>query len=145
MIKDFIREQSLLDSYIFQAGKDQPTEYFGEADISTQSGRLSKAKVLAFLYQTFETELMDLVCKLIEEKGKQVIARIHDAVITREKLSLDDKEEILYKIKQATENEYWKLNHKELKPFVYDSEEPQKAQAVNADSLLGWFGKLMGA
>ena len=144
MIKDFIREQSLLDSYIFNAGKNQQADFFGEADIRTQSGKLSKAKVLAFLYQTFETELMDLVCNLIEEKGKHVIARIHDAVITKEKLSVNDREEILYKIKESTENEYWKLNHKELKPFVYDSEEPIKAEQVKESSLSSWFGKLMG-
>jgi hypothetical protein len=144
LVRDFVKEQSLLDSYIFDAGKSQPAEYFGSADIRTQSGRLSKAKVLAFLYQTFETELMDLVCNLIEEKGKRVIARIHDAVITKQKLSVDDREEILYKIKQATENEYWRLNHKELKPFVYDSEEPIKAEQVKESTLSSWFGKLMG-
>ncbi len=145
LIKDFIREQSLLDSYIFEAGKAQPTEYFGEADIRTASGRLSKAKVLAFLYQTFETELMDLVCDLIEEKGKRVIARIHDAVITKDKLSVDDKEEILYRIRLATENEYWKLNHKELKPFVYDSEQHIEHESVKQSTLSSWFGKMMGA
>jgi hypothetical protein len=145
MIKDFIREQSLLDSYIFDAGKAQSAEYFGSADIRTQSGRLSKAKVLAFLYQTFETELMDLICELIEQKNKRVIARIHDAVITKQKLSVDDREEILYKIKQATENEYWKLNHKELKPFVYDSEDPLPAEQLKESTLISWFGKLVGA
>lgn len=144
LVRDFVKEQSLLDSYIFDAGKSQPAEYFGSADIRTQSGRLSKAKVLAFLYQQFETELMDLVCNLIEEKGKRVIARIHDAVITRQKLSVDDREEVLYKIREATENEYWKLNHKELKPFVYDSEEPIKAEQVKESTLSSWFGKLMG-
>ena len=144
LVRDFVKEQSLLDSYIFDAGKSQPTEYFGSADIRTQSGRMSKAKVLAFLYQTFETELMDLVCNLIEEKGKCVIARIHDAVITKQKLSVDDREEILYRIREATENEYWKLNHKELKPFVYDSEGPIKAEQVKESTLSSWFGKLMG-
>lgn len=144
LVRDFVKEQSLLDSYIFDAGKAQPAEYFGSADIRTQSGRLSKAKVLAFLYQTFETELMDLICELIEQKNKRVIARIHDAVITKQKLSVDDREEILFKIREATDNPYWKLNHKELKPFVYDSEEPIKAEQVKESTLSSWFGKLMG-
>jgi hypothetical protein len=117
LIKDFIREQKMLDAVIFYSDKGDTKRFFNGADVHTQSGRLSKAKVIAFMYQHYEKELMDLVHARIEKMGKQVIARIHGAIITREKLSLDDRDELMWLMRDATDNAYWYLSSKQMLPY----------------------------
>ncbi len=127
LIKDFIREQKMHDAVIFYSDKDDTKKFFNGADVHTQSGRLSKAKVIAFMYQHYEKQLMDLVHARIEQMGKQVIARIHDAIITREKLSLDDRDELMWLMRDATDNPYWYLNSKQMLPY----EAPVKADIAD--------------
>jgi len=117
VIKEFIREQKMLDAVIFYSDKGDTKAFFNRADVHTQSGRLSKAKVVAFMYQTYETQLMNAVELWLTELGKTVIARIHDAIITREKLSVDDRWEIMLRMREATGNNYWHINSKELLPY----------------------------
>ena len=135
----------MLDAVIYQAGKkDDMREYEG-ADVRTKSGRLSKAKIIAFMYQTYETDLMNVIEALIHKLGKQVIARVHDAIITKQKLSVDDREEILFKIRQATDNPYWKLSHKELQPFIHDSLDPIPSDSLSFKNIVGMFTKALKA
>ena len=145
LIKDFISEQSLLDAVIYDAGKHDDMAIYDGANIRTASGRLSKAKIIAFMYQTYETDLMNVVEALIQKLGKQVIARVHDAIITKQKLSVDDRDEILHKIRQATDNPYWQLSYKELKPFIYDSNQPIAHDKITGDGILSWLGNLLKA
>jgi len=145
LIKDFVREQSILDKAIFDAACSDKQDAFGDADVYTASGRLSRAKVIAFMYQTYETALMDIVELLITKLGKQVIARVHDAIYTKQKLSVDDRDEIEYYLRSNTENPYWTFNHREIEPFKYNSEEPLPFEPVSHDNLFSWFGKLVGA
>jgi hypothetical protein len=145
LIREFIREQSMLDAVIYQAGKNDDMREYEGADVRTKSGRLSKAKIIAFMYQTYETDLMNVIEALIHKLGKQVIARVHDAIITKQKLSVDDREEILFKIRQATDNPYWKLSHKELQPFIHDSLDPIPSDALSFKNIVGMFTKALKA
>ena len=145
LIKDFVREQTMLDKVIFNSDFRDQKDPFSGADVYTPSGRLSRAKVIAFMYQTYETDLMDIVELLINKLDKQVIARVHDAIYTKQKLSVDDRDEIEHYLRVNTHNPYWTFNHREIEPFKHDSEEPLPFEPVSRESLLGWFGKLMGA
>jgi hypothetical protein len=145
LIKDFVREQQMLDKVIFNSDFKDQKDAFGGADVYTASGRLSRAKVIAFMYQTYETDLMDIVELLVNKLGKQVIARVHDAIYTKQKLTVDDRDEIEHYLRSNTHNRYWSFNHKEIEPFNYNSEEPRPFEPVNRDSLFGWFGRMIGA
>jgi hypothetical protein len=149
IIKSFIREQKMLDAVIFYSDKHGDAKaFFNGADVHTQSGRLSKAKVIAFMYQTYETELMNEVQLWMEELGKTVIARIHDAIITREKLSVDDRWVIMDKMREATGNKYWHLNSKELLPYTAPEPIAEPENAATRAKRERWLtvavGKLFG-
>ena len=139
LIRDFVKEQALLDQVIFQADRGDDKAYFNGADVYTKSGRVSRSKVIAFMYQTYETDLMNIVEELISRHGKQVIARIHDAIITKQKLSLDDRVEMQDYIREGTDNKYWAFNQKELLPFDYDSKEAQIDEQAEKGVIKGWF------
>ena len=85
-------------------------------EVRTFSGSLSKAKVIAYLYQQSETVIMDYIHGEIESRGITVIARVHDAIFVKNRLG-ERKEEIEYLLQSNTENKYWHLTMKELEPF----------------------------
>lgn len=149
LIKQFIREQKMLDAVIFHCDKGDTKAFFNGADVHTQSGRLSKSKVVAFMYQSYETELMNAVQKWMEDIGKTVIARIHDAIITREKLSVDDRWEIMLRMREATGNKYWHINSKELLPYTAPEPIPEPENAASKSKRERWLttamDKLFGA
>lgn len=80
-------------------------------------GQSQRAKVIAYLYQHFETQVMDVVADEIEKRGRKVLARIHDAIIIDKRLGQDAKEEIEYEMQKWDDNTYWHLTPKELQPF----------------------------
>ena len=54
-VRAFIKEQNTLDNYLFAQFKRQHADLLKLACLQTHSGRVSKAKVLAYLYQHGET------------------------------------------------------------------------------------------
>lgn len=139
LIREFVKEQSMLDKVIFEANRGDDKEFFNGADVFTKSGRLSKAKVIAFMYQSYETDLMNIAEELIRKKDKEVIARIHDAIIAKQKLSLDDRVEIQDYLRQATGNKYWTFSQKELEAFEYDNQEAQQDEQADKGLIKDWF------
>ena len=116
-IKKFISEQNALDKYISQTCREVNPPFMQLAEVRTASGRLSKSKIIAYIYQHFETQIMDLVAEEIEKRGRKVLARIHDAIIINKRLGIDSKEEIEEAMRQWDGNKYWHLTAKELQPF----------------------------
>lgn len=117
VMKKFIQEQNLLDSYIYQVCKEENPPFMQKEEVRTDSGLLSKAKVIAYLYQHFETEVMDVAARAIESVGRKVLARIHDAIIIDKRLGVDNKQYVEEAMQAATGNPYWHLVAKELLPF----------------------------
>lgn len=117
IIKKFISEQNMLDKFIYQTCREANPPFMSLPQVRTQCGVLSKSKVIAYLYQHFETQVMDVVAEEIEKRGRKVLARIHDAIIIDKRLGRDTKEEIEYAMQRETSNPYWHLTHKELEPF----------------------------
>ena len=117
IIKKFIIEQNLLDKFIYQTCRETNPPFMSLPVVRTQCGVLSKAKVIAYLYQHFETQVMDVVAEEIEKRGRKVLARIHDAIIIDRKLGVDNKVDIEEAMQSATLNPYWHLTPKELQPF----------------------------
>jgi hypothetical protein len=116
-VRGFIREQNCLDDYIFALVKTRCPELLTQESLQTPSGRPSKSRVLAFLYQHAETEVMDIVTQAAAKHGRQHIARVHDAIFFRKRLSLDLKLEIEDEMQQQTGNPYWRLSAKALEGY----------------------------
>lgn len=70
-VKAFIEEQRALDDFIFGLVKKNRAELLALDCLQTASGRVSKAKVLAYLYQHAETQAMDLICTVERQRQQR--------------------------------------------------------------------------
>ena len=82
------------------------------------SGIPSKSKILAYLYQHDETEVMDIVCEVAAQHGREPIARVHDAIFFKRKLSVDLRHEIEMTMQDRTKNSYLRLSHEQLERYA---------------------------
>jgi hypothetical protein len=117
VVVGFIREQNCLDDYIFGLVKTRFPELLTMESLQTPSGRPNKSRVLAYLYQHAETEVMSIVAQAAGKYGRQPIARVHDAIFFRKRLSLDLKLEIEDEMQRQTDNPYWRLTAKALEGY----------------------------
>ncbi len=117
----FIREQQTLDSYLMGQVSALRPDLLKRPILQTKTGRASRSKVVAFLYQHEESKVMAVLRANAVELGRPPIACVHDAVFFRQRLGLDRKERIEYAMQQATGNPYWRLNPTELKRWERES------------------------
>ena len=103
--------------------------------LQTHSGRPSKSKVIAYMYQHEETEVMDIVREALQEFGKTVLANIHDAIVVRQKLNAGDKYEIEERMRARTENPYWSLGAKEIKRWGKSLKEIKKEEELHRQQI----------
>ncbi len=127
-VKGFIEEQGLLDDYLFGAFKTHRLVACREPFLQTDSGRLSKAKVLAYLYQHDETAVMDVVASAAVEAGRSPIARVHDAIFFKTRLGIDLKDAIEWRMREQTGNPYWHLTPTQLQRYQQKSLNVQKEE-----------------
>ena len=113
-VRAFIREQNTLDNYLFDQFRRHHPDLLKLPCLQTQSGRVSKAKVLAYLYQHGETHVMDIVRATAAAHGRTPIANVHDAIFFRQRLGAELKAEIEWQMRAQTGNAYWYLTPKEL-------------------------------
>ena len=116
-VQAYINEQSILDAHLYELVKVQRRDLLSKSFLQTPSGRPSKSKILAYLYQHDETEVMDIVCEVAAQHGREPIARVHDAIFFKRKLSVDLRHEIEMTMQDRTDNSYWRLSHKELERY----------------------------
>jgi hypothetical protein len=143
-VQAFIKEQGLLDDYLFSKVKQERQDLLRLPVLKTKSGRPSKAKVLAYLYQHDETEIMDVVRAEAAKRGRVPLANIHDAIVFRKKLGVDLKTEIEHCMQEHSGNPYWHLTPKQLErytPRLLDVEQEERAhhariQAEEAEAKL---------
>jgi hypothetical protein len=116
-VRAFIKEQNTLDNYLFSQFKRQHADLLKLACLQTHSGRVSKAKVLAYLYQHGETQVMDIVRATAAAHGRTPIANVHDAIFFKQRLGAELKAEIEWQMRAQTGNAYWHLTPKELRRY----------------------------
>jgi hypothetical protein len=129
-VKAFIEEQRALDDFIFGLVKDNSPELLALSCLQTVSGRVSKSKVLAYLYQHAETHAMDLICSVAAQSAHVPIARVHDAIFFKSRLGPDLKQMLELRLQEATNNKYWHLSPKQLKRYT-----PVSIDALHAELL----------
>jgi len=116
-VQAYINEQSILDTHLYELVKATRRDLLSKSFLQTPSGRPSKSKILAYLYQHDETEVMDIVCEVAAQHGREPIARVHDAIFFKHKLSVDLRHEIEMTMQDRTVNPYWRLSHKQLERY----------------------------
>jgi hypothetical protein len=109
LVDAYVKEHRILDAYIFNDASSKDPDLLKLEYLKTKKGRLSRNKVLAYLFQHMEAEVMDRVCAVISEcSDGNVVAKIHDCVITREPLG-EIKERAERAVQEWTGNIYWRL------------------------------------
>ncbi len=109
LIQQFREEQRKLDAYIYDIFTQNDPSLLVDTELQTASGRVSTSKVMAYLYQHTETYVMDVVRTELKKLGRDVIASVHDAIFVKHKLSAYDRENIEFKMRDATYIEHWVL------------------------------------
>lgn len=117
-VQMFIKEQNTLDEYLFELVQKHNPHLLQQSDLQTDSGRPSKSKVLAYLYQHGETQAMDIVRRVALTKGHKPIANVHDAIFFKRRLGVDFKTEIEMQMREQTGNPYWHLTPKQLERYL---------------------------
>jgi hypothetical protein len=129
-VKAFIREQNKLDNFLYDQVRANWPQLLALKCVQTEKGQVSKPKVLAYLYQHGETEVMNIVRNVAAQQGRAPIANVHDAIFFKRKLSVDAKSEIEWQMREQTGNPYWHLTASELKRFEsrhYDERQEELA------------------
>ena len=134
-VKAFVEEQHALDDFIFEIVKRNSAGLLALDCLLTPSGRVSKPKVLAYLYQHAETDAMDLICSVAAQYGNVPIARVHDAVFFKSRLGPDLKQELEFKLQDATCNKYWHLSSKQLNRYVPISMDAAQDELLHKQSV----------
>jgi len=116
-VQAFIREQSELDAFLYDLVCDQRRDLLTKKFLQTPSGRPSRAKILAYLYQHDETEIMDVVRAVAKKYDREPIANVHDAIFFKRKLGLDIKHECELSMREHSNNPYWHLTAKQLERY----------------------------
>lgn len=111
LIRGFIREQVELAEYILAKHRGVLSQV---VCTKTATSRRSLSRELMYLHQHMETEIMNRVRELALMFGHPTLVNIHDAVIVRNRINVDDLYEIGFIIREEFGMPYWKLDGDEL-------------------------------
>jgi len=127
LVQEFVREQNVLDNYIFDMVKRDVPELLKNPLLRTNK-RPSKSKIVAYVYQKTETQAMAYAYKFLASQKIKVLAKIHDAFIVRNQLLDSVKFELESYVRLETNNEYWRLGENQLHRWgeVISQEEKQR-------------------
>ena len=131
LVQAFKDEHIRLDHFIFSHFMRIDQSLSKQKELQSVSGRMSKSKVLAYLYQHAETYVMDVVRTELNSLGYQVIATVHDGIYTRERISTRDKKHIEQRMRFATNIDYWALKEERLKRYAGISDELKKEEVAH--------------
>ena len=86
-VTEFNKQQARLDKFIIKKFKALYLYLATMPALQTNSGNMSRSKLLAWLYQNAETIAMDIVRSELRKIGVAVQANIHDAIVVDRKLT----------------------------------------------------------
>jgi hypothetical protein len=149
LIVSLMEEQKRLDDYIYRHFTEKVCpDLLKETQLQTKSGRASKNKILAWLFQHAETHIMDMVASEVEKTNNEVLARVHDAIFVRHKISSYDKERIEDLICKYSGIKYWSLKEEEIKRYegisdetLADEEAHRQHMVAEAELAKGYVGQ----
>jgi hypothetical protein len=113
-VKAFVNEQKLLNKTIMKIEKQVQPDLSNLPFLVNTRNTLQQQKALAYLYQSSETNVMNIVRANAKLQGLTVLANIHDAIIFKSKLKASVLKKIHADIVQQTGNRFWLLKEKQL-------------------------------
>jgi len=135
LVQLFRDEQKRLDRFIFDHFMAKDKSLSKHTELQTASGRVSKSKVLAYLYQHAETQVMNVVRSELKKIHHEVIANVHDAIFTRDRIRLKDKKHIEQRMCKRTKNLFWALKEDRLKRYAGISDELKKDELAHQQRI----------
>ena len=137
----FREEQKKLDKFVCNYFKSSDKSLLKNPMLLTKSGRLSESKLMALLYQTAETIVMDFIADELKELGKKVLARVHDAIFIDTRLTNYDKQNIEFNVRSYTRLDYITLDGEAITGFkgvsaLVKIEEAEQQSLIAAQTLL---------
>lgn len=141
VVKKLLDEQKVLDKFIYDFYTSNDPSLLTNPIVQYNSGRPNSKKVMSLLYQSAETKVMDIVANEVKLLGKNVLARVHDAIFIDTKLSNYDRQNIEFKVRDITGIDYITLDEEKLKGFkgvsaLVKKEEAEQQSLTAAQTLL---------
>jgi hypothetical protein len=115
ILNRFMDEQNKLNDLIIDITKQNNPNILNLPIVRTPTNRLSRSKLLAYLYQHAETEVMDVFRACVANLNIEVLANIHDAIILKTQLVGSSRKAVMQTMRQQTGNPFWYLQEKEIK------------------------------
>ena len=141
-IKSLMIEQKLLNDFIYKETLKTYPHLYNQKEFLNSKKKPIKNKVLAFAYQTGETQVMNAFRSMAEDGGYVPIANIHDAVIFKTKLNTERFQYIQGTIK-LNFGEYWTFEPENIEGFTLDREESKKLAKEDEDYWKEKFDRLL--
>lgn len=121
VMQDFVAEQDKLDDFIYNYHCGPKSALRTDPELQSKSGKMSRSKVMSYLYQHAETEAMNEMRAELKRIGREVLASVHDAIFIRHRLNAYDKENIEVKMQQKTRISTWKLDVEKMEAYTHIS------------------------
>ena len=117
-IKDFIFEQQMLDEFFYeQIALTEPSIL--EKPFLFSGNKCSRSKLVAYIYQSQETEMMNFVREELNRIRNPVLASIHDAVVVKNKLINGRLADINFLLREKFGNEFLLLRQKKIDGYKF--------------------------
>jgi hypothetical protein len=124
----YIEENKFMDEIITEYAKENDPRLLDDVELQTASGRMSKSKLMSYLYQQSESIVMDIVRREVDVAYKKVLANVHDAIYINEKLHSADKRRIEMVMRRETGLQFWYLDEEQITGYKGISDEVRKAE-----------------
>ena len=127
----YMDENKRMDEIITEYAKENDPALLTDTELQTASGRISKSKLMSFLYQQSESIVMDIVRREVGAVYKTVLANVHDAIYINERLHSADKKRIELLMRRETGLQFWYLDEEKITGYKGISDEVRKAELVH--------------
>jgi len=127
----YMDENKRMDEIITEYAKQNAPVLLADTELQTASGRISKSKLMSFLYQQSESIVMDIVRKEVTAVYKTILASVHDAIYINERLHSADKKRIELLMRKETGLQFWYLDEEKITGYKGISDEVRKAELAH--------------
>jgi ferric iron reductase protein FhuF len=114
----------MLDNYFYEKVKERMPELL-ELEVLKAVTKLSKSKLISYIYQHQETEMMNFVRAQLRLIGKPAVASIHDAVIVKQELVNGQLADLNLALRKEFGNELLLFRQKGITGYKRYSIEPE--------------------
>ncbi len=127
----YMDENKFMDEIITEYAKEHDPALLNDTELQTASGRLSKSKLMSYLYQQSESIVMDIVRSEVDAVYKKVLANVHDAIYINEKLHSADKKRIEMVMRRKTGLQFWYLDEEKITGYKGISDEVRQDELAH--------------